>query len=146
MMRIQFRKSVLLRVLLGLFVLIVYAAPSSAVFGVRRRCVRRTAIVVGSSEKSAAAAQSAAAQEQAAAAQQQAATQAAATQAAAAAAQASAASAAAAKQAAAAAAGQNQPKTPQQKLAELESMYKQGLISESDYQAAKTKILNEMMQ
>ena len=35
-------------------------------------------------------------------------------------------------------------KTPQQKLAELQSLYDQKLISQSDYQAAKTKVLNEM--
>ena len=36
------------------------------------------------------------------------------------------------------------PKTPQQKLAELQSLYDQKLISQSDYQAAKTKILNQL--
>ncbi len=35
-------------------------------------------------------------------------------------------------------------KTPQQKLAELQSLYDQKLISQSDYQAAKTKILNQL--
>ncbi len=35
-------------------------------------------------------------------------------------------------------------KTPQQKLQELQSMYNQGLISESDYNAAKAKILNQL--
>ena len=35
-------------------------------------------------------------------------------------------------------------KTAQQKLAELQSLYDQKLISQSDYQAAKTKILNSM--
>jgi hypothetical protein len=44
-MRNLLPKSVLLRFLLVLIVLIVYAAPSSAVLGVRRRCVRRTAAV-----------------------------------------------------------------------------------------------------
>jgi hypothetical protein len=37
------------------------------------------------------------------------------------------------------------PKTAQQKLAELQSLYDQKLISQSDYQAAKTKILNSMV-
>ena len=35
-------------------------------------------------------------------------------------------------------------KTPQQKLAELQSLYDQKLISQSDYQAAKTKILTQL--
>ena len=57
-------------------------------------------------------------------------------------------SAAAAKQAEAAAAQAkaSQTKTPQQKLAELQSLYDQKLISASDYEAAKTKILNQMTQ
>ena len=134
MMGNTFRKSVVLKALLVVLVLIGYVAPSSAILGVRRRCVRRTAIVVGSSEKSAAAAQSAAAQQQAAA-------QTAAAQSAAAAAQASAAAAAAASQAAA-----HTQKTPQQKLADLESLYKEGLITESDYNAAKAKILAQIEQ
>lgn len=37
-------------------------------------------------------------------------------------------------------------KTPQQKLAELQSLYDQKLISASDYAAAKTKILNQLAQ
>ena len=53
-----------------------------------------------------------------------------------------AASAAAAQQAAASAA--NPPRSTQQKLRDLQSLYDQKLISASDYQAAKTKILNEM--
>ena len=102
-MRNLLRKSVLLKIMLGVLVLLMYAPPSSAIAGVRRRAVRRTAIVVGSTEKSAAEKQQAAAQQQAAAAQQQQAASAAAAQSAAAASQASAASAAAASQAAAAA-------------------------------------------
>jgi hypothetical protein len=35
-------------------------------------------------------------------------------------------------------------KTPQQKLAELQSLYDQKLISASDYEAAKKKILGEL--
>ena len=37
-------------------------------------------------------------------------------------------------------------KTPQQQLEELQSLYKQGLISESDYNAAKAKILAQLSQ
>jgi hypothetical protein len=51
--------------------------------------------------------------------------------------------AAAQAQSAAAAA---QQKTPQQKLQELQSLYDQKLISASDYEAAKKKILNELTQ
>ena len=75
------------------------------------------------------------------AAQKQEAAQTAAAQSAAAAAQASAASAAAASQAAA-----HTQKTPQQKLADLESLYKEGLITESDYNTAKAKILAQIEQ
>lgn len=60
------------------------------------------------------------------------------------------ASAASAKQAAAAAdqaaANASQTKTPQQRLKELQSLYDQGLISASDYEAAKKKILNQLTQ
>ena len=49
-------------------------------------------------------------------------------------------------EAAAAQAKASQTKTPQQKLAELQSLYDQKLISASDYEAAKTKILNQMTQ
>jgi hypothetical protein len=57
-------------------------------------------------------------------------------------------SAAAAQQAEAAAAQAKaaQTKTPQQKLAELQSLYDQKLISASEYAAAKTKVLNQMTQ
>lgn len=51
---------------------------------------------------------------------------------------------AAAQAQSAAAAAQN--KTPQQKLQELQSLYDQKLISASDYEAAKKKILNELTQ
>ena len=37
-------------------------------------------------------------------------------------------------------------KTPQQKLAELQSLYDQKLISATDYEAAKKKVLNELTQ
>jgi hypothetical protein len=39
-----------------------------------------------------------------------------------------------------------QSKTPQQKLQELQSLYEQKLISTSDYEAAKKKILDELAQ
>ncbi|HTO89128.1 MAG TPA: SHOCT domain-containing protein [Thermoanaerobaculia bacterium] len=77
----------------------------------------------------------------AAAAQSEAATSAEAS--AAAASQAAAAANKAAGQAAAAAAPQQ---TPAQRLQELESLYKQGLITQSDYEAGKAKILAEITQ
>lgn len=143
-MRNTIHKTLSVRVLLGALVLLVWAPPGSAIFGVRRR----TAVVAysvgasaGASKEAAAASQqqAAAAQQQSAAAQQQAAAQsaAAAQQAAAAAQQAAAAADKAAQPAA-------QQKTPQQQLQELESLYKQGLISQSDYEAAKQKIINQL--
>ncbi len=130
MTRYPLRKSLSLRLLLGVLALLVYATPASAIFGVRRR----TAFVAyNMGQADARAQQSAAAQQQATAAET------AAAQSAAAAAQAS---AAAAQQAAAHPAASR--KTPQQKLEELQSLYKQGLISESDYNAAKAKVLAEM--
>jgi membrane protease subunit (stomatin/prohibitin family) len=45
-----------------------------------------------------------------------------------------------------AAANASQTKTPQQRLKELQSLYDQGLISASDYEAAKKKILNQLTQ
>ena len=50
-MRNLLRKSVLLKIMLCVLVLLMYAPPSLAVAGVRRRAVRRTAIVVGSSKR-----------------------------------------------------------------------------------------------
>jgi predicted lipid-binding transport protein (Tim44 family) len=131
MMRYPFRKSLSLRVLLGVLALLGYATPGSAVLGVRRR----TAFVAYNvGEANARAQQSAAAQQQATAAET-------AAQSAAAAAQAS---ATAAQQAEAHPAAPR--KTPQQKLEELQSLYKQGLISESDYNAAKAKIVAGIAQ
>ena len=72
--------------------------------------------------------------------------QTAAAQPAAAASQASAAAAAAAASAAAEKPAAPAQKTPQQKLEELESLYKQGLITESDYNAAKAKVLAQITQ
>jgi len=117
--------------------LLVATQPAWAIFGVWRRAARRTVFVAGAA--TAAAATTAAAETSAAAA----------NQAAAQSAQAAAAQSAAAAQQAEAAAAQakaTQTKTPQQKLAELQSLYDQKLITASDYQAAKTKILNQMTQ
>jgi len=127
------------RSLLAGAALLVATQPAWAIFGVWRRAARRTVFVAGAAT-AAAATTAAVAESNAAAANQAAAAQ----SAQAAAAQ----SAAAAKQAEAAAAQAKatQTKTPQQKLAELQSLYDQKLISAQDYQAAKTKILNQMTQ
>ena len=117
------------RSLLAGAALLVATQPAWAILGVWRRAARRTVVVAGAATAAVAttaAAESSAAANQAAAAQ----------------------SAAAAQQAEAAAAQAkaSQTKTPQQKLAELQSLYDQKLISAADYQAAKTKILNQMTQ
>ncbi len=118
--------------------LFVFTEPAWALFG--RWAV--AAVAVGATRTADAAAMSAA---NASASQQAVATanaQSAANAAAAAAQQ----SAAAAQEAAAraATAPPAPAKTPQQKLTELQSLYDQKLISQSDYQAAKTKILNSI--
>ena len=127
------------RSLLAGAALLVATQPAWAILGVWRRAARRTVFVAGAAT-AAAATTAAVAESNAAAANQAAAAQ----SAQAAAAQ----SAAAAKQAEAAAAQAkaSQTKTPQQKLAELQSLYDQKLISASDYEKAKTKILNQMTQ
>ena len=114
--------------------LFVFTEPAWALFG----RWAAAAVVVGAT-RSAEASTSAAASQQAAATAN---AQAAANSAAAAAQQ----SAVAAQEAAAraAAAPPAPAKTPKQKLAELQSLYDQGLITQSDYQAAKTKILNSI--
>ena len=119
--------------------LFVFTEPAWALFG--RWAV--AAVAVGATRTADAAAMSAAN----ANASQQAAANAHAQQAADAAAASAQQSAAAAQAAAArtAAAPPAPAKTPQQKLAELQSLYDQKLISQSDYQAAKTKILNSMV-
>lgn len=121
------------RKLLGGLALLVCTQPAWAIFGVWRRAARRTVIVAGAATTAAVAGESAAASQQAAAA-----------------ASAANASAAAAQQAAAAAdqaeARASQTKTPQQRLKELQSLYDQGLISASDYEAAKKKILMQLTQ
>jgi hypothetical protein len=127
MIRENSRSSVSVKVVVGALALITLTEPAWAILGVWRRAAITTAVVTTSVATSEAAAANAAASREAAAA-------ASAQQAAAA----SAASAAAAQQAAA----QTVQKSPQQKLRELQSLYDQKLISASDYQAAKTKILN----
>ena len=131
-------------VLTGAAALLLCATQGFAVFGVWRRTARRVAVV---GTTAAVSSESAAAKSSAAASQQTAEAETAAAQSAAAASQASAAAAqaAAAKSAAPAAAAPAQ-KTPQQQLQELESLYKQGLITESDYNAAKAKILAQITQ
>ena len=125
-------KSLPVKTLLVALALITVTEPAWAIFGVWRRAAVRTAVVVGTvgaTEAAAASANARASQEAtaAAAAQQSAA-------------------AAAAQQAAAASVAANPPKSPQQKLRELQSLYDQQLITASEYQASKQKILNEMTQ
>jgi hypothetical protein len=131
----RFNKRLWVGTLMAGMALFVVTEPAWALFG--RWAV--AAVAVGATRTADAAAMSAT---NAAASQQAAATanaQAAANTAAAAAQQSAAAAQEAAARAAAAPA-----KTVQQKLAELQSLYDQKLISQSDYQAAKTKILNAM--
>ena len=124
MIRANSRLSVSVKLVVGALALITLTEPAWAVLGVWRRAAITTAVVTPTVATSEAAAANAAASREAASAQQAAA--------------ASAASAAAAQQAAA----QTVQKSPQQKLRELQSLYDQKLISASDYQAAKMKILN----
>ena len=128
MSRMNLHNSRPAKALLGVIVLLMVTEPVWAVLGVWRRTAVRTAVVATS--VSAANANAAASANEAASA--------------AAAQQSAAASAAAAQQAAAAAA--HPQKSPQQQLQELKSLYDQGLISASDYQAAKQKVLNQMTQ
>ena len=119
--------------------LLAATQPAWAVLGVWRRTARRTVIVASAATASAEATANANASKEAAAAQS---AQSAADASAAAAKQAAASADKAAAQAQAAAS----TKTPQQKLAELQSLYDQKLISQGDYEAAKTKILNQVTQ
>lgn len=119
--------------------LLAATQPAWAILGVWRRTARRTVIVASAATASATATANANASKEAAAAQS---AQSAADASAAAAKQAAASADKAAAQAQAAAS----TKTPQQKLQELQSLYDQKLISQSDYEAAKTKILNQMTQ
>jgi hypothetical protein len=135
MSKMNLHKSLAAKTLLGMIALMMVTEPAWAIFGVWRRAAVRTAVVVGSvsavdaSRAAAANANAAAANEAASAAAAQ---------------QSAAASAAAAQQAATATA--HSQKTPQEKLEELKSLYDQGLISASEYQSSKQKILNEMTQ
>jgi membrane protease subunit (stomatin/prohibitin family) len=135
MTKMNLHKSLAAKILLGTIALLMVTEPAWAILGVWRRAAVRTAVVVGSA--SAADASRAAAANANAAAASEAASAAAAQQSAAA-------SAAAAQKAEAAAA--TPANTPQQKLKELQSLYDQGLISASEYQASKQKILNSMTQ
>jgi membrane protease subunit (stomatin/prohibitin family) len=127
------RKMLTRRALVGGAALLGCTQPAWAILGVWRRAARRTVIVGSAVAVSAEAGAAAAASQQAAAAES---AQSAAN-----------ASAAAAKQAEASAnqaAAQAASKSPQQKLKELQSLYDQKLISASDYEAAKAKILGEL--
>jgi hypothetical protein len=124
--------------------LLAASTPSWAIFGVWRRAARRTVFVAGATTAAvvgteAAAATAATANANAAAANQAAAARSAAD-----------ASAAAAQQAQAAATqaqtNATQANSSQEKLRELQSLYDQKLISQSDYEAAKKKILNQLTQ
>jgi len=138
MTQVRVRKSLGRSTLLSAMALLALLAcvePAWAILGVWRRAAVRTAVVVGATE-TAAVASANASKEAAATAQAQSAANA---------------SAAAAKQAqesatqaAAQAKAATATKTPQQKLQELQSLYDQKLISASDYEAAKKKILGEL--
>ena len=117
------------RALVGGLALMACTQPAWAILGHWRRVARRTTVVVASTAGAEAATSE---QQQAAAANS---------------AKASAdASAAAAQQAEAQdkAAAAPAKKSPQEQLNELQSLYDQKLISQSDYEAAKTKVLNDM--
>ena len=133
MSQINLRTSLRVRVLLGVLALITFTEPAWAILGVWRRTAVRTAVVVGSVATAEVATSAAVANANANASME-----------AAAAASAQQAAAASAQQAAASAA--SPPKSPQQKLRELQSLYDQQLITASEYQASKQKILNEMTQ
>ena len=116
--------------------LLAASTPSWAIFGVWRRAARRTMFLAGATTAAVVSTEAAAATANAAAANQAAAAQSAAD-----------AAAQQAKTAAAQAqAGAAQASSPQQKLKELQSLYDQKLISASDYEAAKKKILDELTQ
>ena len=110
-----------LKVAFAVSIFLAMSTPTWAILGVRRRTARRTAVVVHSADQQQAAAQQQQAAQQQAAADQQAAAQ---------------------QQAAAAAAAPQ--KTTTQKLQELQSLLDQGLITQTDYDTQKTKILSEM--
>lgn len=125
------------RGLIGAAALMVFAPSAWAVAGHWRRVARRTTVVVAGT----ASAEAASAEQQQAAANS---AKAAADASAAAAQQSAAAAQQAEAQAKAAAAQPASSQSAQAKLKELQSLYDQKLISASDYEAAKTKVLNEM--
>ena len=135
-MRKNLPRNTLLSVL-AMLPLLAFTDPAWAILGVWRRTAVAVAVVSTTAAEGAAA--NANASKQAAATAQ---AQSAANASAAAAQQ----SAAAATQAAAAATAATAAtaKTPQQKLAELQSLYDQKLISQSDYEAGKQKILSSV--
>ena len=138
MKQVEVRRSLTRSTLLSAMAFLALLAcvePAWAILGVWRRAAVRTAVVVGAT-KTAAVASANASNEAAATAQ----AQSAANASAAAAKQAQDSAAQAATQAKAATA----TKTPQQKLQELQSLYDQKLISQSDYEAGKKKILGEV--
>ena len=112
--------------------------PAWAILGVWRRTAVRVAVVSTAATEGAVASANAS-KEAAATAQAQSA-----ANASAAAAQQSAAAATQAAAEAKAATAATTAKTPQQKLQELQSLYDQKLISQSDYEAAKQKILSSV--
>ena len=124
------------RALVGGLALMACTQPAWAVLGHWRRVARRTTVVVASTAGAEAAASE---QQQAAAANSAKAS----ADASAAAAQQSAAAAQQAEAQAKAAAAPAK-KSPQEQLKELQSLYDQKLISQADYEAAKTKVLNDM--
>ena len=139
MKQTEMGKSLSRRKLLGGLALLVCTQPAWAIFGVWRRAARRTVFVAGAATTAAVVTESAMASQQAAAASS---AQAAANESAAA----NQAAAAATRAEASAAQAANPPKTPQQRLKELQSLYDQGLISASDYETAKKKILSQITQ
>lgn len=112
--------------------LLAASSPSWAIFGVWRRAARRTVFVAGAATAAVVTTEAAAATAATVNANAAAANQAAAQQAQTAAAQAKASAA--------------QPESAQQKLKELQSLYDQKLISASDYESAKKKILSQLTQ
>ena len=118
--------------------LLAFTEPAWAILGVWRRTAVRVAVVSTAATEGAVASANAS-KEAAATAQAQSA-----ANASAAAAQQSAAAATQAAAEAKAATAATTAKTPQQKLQELQSLYDQKLISQSDYEAAKQKILSSV--
>ena len=124
--------------LLAMLPLLAFTDPALAILGVWRRTAVRVAVVSTAATESAAANANASKQAAATAQAQSAA------DASAAAAKQSAAAATQAAAAATAATAATNARTPQQKLQELQSLYDQKLISQSDYEAAKQKILSSV--